>query len=98
MVLVTENKGRSKSKGQGQNGRGDFGTVKMDNDGLAKVNGIGDLCLEMDDGSSLLLKDVKHILDICLNLISTSRLDDEGYCNTFSDGQWKHTRGSMVVT
>ncbi|KAJ0082057.1 hypothetical protein Patl1_11038 [Pistacia atlantica] len=77
---------------------GDFGTVKMDNDGLVKVIGIGEVCLEMDDGSSLLLRDVKYILDIRLNLISTSRLDNEGYCNTFSDSQWKHTRGSMVVT
>ncbi|KAK9001249.1 hypothetical protein V6N11_083037 [Hibiscus sabdariffa] len=24
-------------------------------------------------------------------------LDDEGFCNTFSDGQWKLTKGSMVV-
>ncbi|KAJ0083996.1 hypothetical protein Patl1_30036 [Pistacia atlantica] len=85
-VLVTENKGRSKGKGQGENGRGDFGTVKMDNNGLAKVIGIGDVCLEMDNGSSLLLRDVKHIPDIRLNLISTSRLEHEGYYNTFSDG------------
>ncbi|KAJ0077764.1 hypothetical protein Patl1_37281 [Pistacia atlantica] len=70
-VIVTENRGRSKSKGQRQNGRGNFGTVKMGNDGLARVIGIEDVCLEMDDGSSLLLRDVEHILDIFLNLIST---------------------------
>ncbi|KAJ0078281.1 hypothetical protein Patl1_37274 [Pistacia atlantica] len=57
-VIVTENRERSKSKGQRQNGRGNFGTVKMGNDGLAKVIGIEDVCL----------------------------LDDEGYCNTYSDG------------
>ncbi|XP_057962259.1 uncharacterized protein LOC131153823 [Malania oleifera] len=28
---------------------------------------------------------------------STGKLDDEGYCNTFSDGQWKLTKGAMVV-
>ncbi|KAJ0017872.1 hypothetical protein Pint_10687 [Pistacia integerrima] len=58
----------------------------MGNNGLAKVIGIGNVCLEMDNGSSLLLRDVKHIPNIHLNLVSTSRLDDEGYCNTFSDG------------
>ncbi|KAJ0090897.1 hypothetical protein Patl1_13561 [Pistacia atlantica] len=47
--------------------------------------GIGDVCLEMDYDSSLLLRGVKHIPDIRLNLISTGKLDDEGYCNTFSD-------------
>ncbi|KAJ0020602.1 hypothetical protein Pint_31448 [Pistacia integerrima] len=65
---------------------GDFGTVKIDNNGLAKVIGIRDVCLEMDNGSSLLLRDVNHIPDIRLNLISTGRLEDEGYYNTFSDG------------
>ncbi|KAJ0080683.1 hypothetical protein Patl1_11836 [Pistacia atlantica] len=58
----------------------------MGNNGVAKVINIGDVCLEMDNGNSLLLRDVKHILDICLNLICTDKLDDEGYCNTFSDG------------
>ncbi|KAJ0086303.1 hypothetical protein Patl1_08345 [Pistacia atlantica] len=70
----------------------DFGTVKMGNDGLTKVIGIGDVCLEMDNDNSLLPRDVKHISDIRLNLISIGRLDDEGYYNTFSDGQWKLTR------
>ncbi|KAJ0099550.1 hypothetical protein Patl1_21264 [Pistacia atlantica] len=59
----------------------------MRNDDLAKVIGIGDVCLEMDNGSSLLLRDMKHIPDIRLNLISICRFDDEGCCNTFSDGQ-----------
>ncbi|KAJ0086211.1 hypothetical protein Patl1_08070 [Pistacia atlantica] len=63
----------------------DFGTIKMSNVGLAKVIGIGDVCLEMDNGNSLLLRDVNHIPDIHLNLISMGKLDDKGYCNTFSD-------------
>ena len=49
---------------------GDFGTVKMGNDGLAKVIGIGDVCLGMNNDTRLLLKGVKHIPEICLNLIS----------------------------
>ena len=38
---------------------GDLGAVKMDNDGLVKVIGIGDVCLEMTNGIWLVLKDVK---------------------------------------
>ena len=45
----------------------------------------------------LFLKNVKDIPDIRMNLISTRKLDDEGFCNTFHDSQWKLTRGSMVV-
>jgi transposase InsO family protein len=77
---------------------GDFGTVKMGNDGLAKIVGIGDVCLEMINGMKLVLRDVKHIPDIRLNLISVGKLDDDGYCSTFHNGQWKLTRGAMVVT
>ncbi|GMH22615.1 hypothetical protein Nepgr_024458 [Nepenthes gracilis] len=32
-----------------------------------------------------------------LNIILVSRLDDEGYCNTFCDCEWKLTRGFLVV-
>ncbi|KAK0589658.1 hypothetical protein LWI29_016911 [Acer saccharum] len=76
---------------------GDFGNVKMGNDGLAKVVGIGDVCLEMTNGTRLVLKNVKHIPDIRVNIISTGKLDDEGYCNTFNNGQWKLTRGAMIL-
>ncbi|CAA0822298.1 Unknown protein [Striga hermonthica] len=32
-----------------------------------------------------------------MNLISTGKLDDEGFCNTFRDGKWKLTKGSLIV-
>lgn len=45
----------------------------------------------------LCLRVLRHVPDIRLNLISAGRLDDEGFCNTFSDGQWKLTKGTIVV-
>ena len=53
--------------------------------------------LETSNGIVLFSKNVKHISDIRMNLISTRKLDDEGFCNTFHDSQWKLTKGSMVV-
>ncbi|KAL6331686.1 hypothetical protein AAG906_014336 [Vitis piasezkii] len=76
---------------------GDFGSVRMSNDGSAKAIGMGDVRLETSNGIVLILKNVKHIPDIRMNLISTGKLDDERFCNTFRDSQWKLTRGSMVV-
>ena len=58
---------------------------------------MGNVCLETSNGTMLILKNVKHIPNICMNLISTSKLDDEGFCNIFRDSQWKLTRGYMVV-
>ena len=75
----------------------DFGSVRMGNDGSAKAIGMGDVHLETSNGTMLILKNVKHIPDIRMNLISTGKLDDEGFCNTFRDSKWKLTRGSMVV-
>lgn len=63
-----------------------FGTLKMGNDGLAEVVGVGDVCLEVSNGTRLVLRDVRHVPDIRLNLISTGKLDDERFCNTFNNG------------
>ena len=56
--------------------------------------GIGDVFLETSIGTKLVLKDVP---DIRLNLISTGRLDDEGFTNSFGESKWKLTKGSLVV-
>ena len=77
--------------------QGDFGFVQMGNEGLSKIMGVGNICLETNIGCKLLLKDVRHVPDIRLNLISTGKLDDEGYNNHFGDGKWKLTKGSLVV-
>ncbi|KAJ4721123.1 Retrovirus-related Pol polyprotein from transposon TNT 1-94 [Melia azedarach] len=76
---------------------GDFGDVKMGNNGLAKAIGMRDVLLETNNGTMLLLKNVKHIPDIRLNLISAGKLDDEGFSSNFSSGQWKLSKGSMTV-
>ncbi|CAL1361567.1 unnamed protein product [Linum trigynum] len=76
---------------------GDFGVVRMGNGNLSKVIGKGEVCLETMNGTKLLLKDVRHVPEMRLNLISVDKLDEEGYCNTFHNGQWKLTRGSLVL-
>ena len=64
-----------------------FGDVRMGNEDSSKVAGKGDVCLETENGTRLVLKDVRHIPDMRLNLISVGKLDDEGYYNTFYNGQ-----------
>ncbi|CAL1399745.1 unnamed protein product [Linum trigynum] len=76
---------------------GDFGVVRRGNGNLSKVIGKGEVCLETMNGTKLLLKDVRHVPEMRLNLISVDKLDEEGYCNTFHNGQWKLTRGSLVL-
>jgi hypothetical protein len=76
---------------------GKFGDVKLAHEGVLKCFGLGDVNLEMANGSKLTLKDVKHVPYIRLNLLSVAKLCDEGYNNLFSQDTWKLTKGSMVV-
>ena len=59
---------------------------------------VGDICLETSIGNKLVLKDVRHVPDIRLNLIFTGKLDDEGFTNSFGESKWKLIKGSLVVT
>lgn len=76
---------------------GDHGVLKMGNDGLSKIVGVGDICLVTNLGAKVVLKNVRHVPAIRFNLISVGQLDDEGFCSTFRDSQWKLTKGSLLL-
>ncbi|RDX90435.1 hypothetical protein CR513_27697, partial [Mucuna pruriens] len=76
---------------------GDFGVLKMGNDGVTKVIGVHDVCLQTNTGMQLWLKGVKHAPDVRFNLISMHMLDDGGYDNHFGHGKRKLTKGNLVV-
>ncbi|XP_048323873.2 retrovirus-related Pol polyprotein from transposon TNT 1-94 [Ziziphus jujuba] len=76
---------------------GDFGTVKMGNSSFAKIMGTGDIQIKTNVGCTITLKDVRHVPDLRLNLLSGVALDKQGYDNYFSKGTWKMTKGAIVV-
>ena len=45
----------------------------------------------------LTLKYVRHVSNLCLNLMLGFVLDKQGYENHYSKGKWKLTKGSLVV-
>lgn len=53
--------------------------------------------METSVGYELLHKDVKHVLDVCLILISAGKLDDDGYSNQFGELKWNLTKDSLVL-
>uniref|UniRef100_A0A2N9EW40 Integrase catalytic domain-containing protein n=1 Tax=Fagus sylvatica TaxID=28930 RepID=A0A2N9EW40_FAGSY len=75
---------------------GNLGRVKMGNKSYADIVRIGDICVETNTGYTLKLKDVRHIPDMRLNLISVSVLDKEGYESHLGNGKWKLFKGSLV--
>ena len=76
---------------------GDYGYVKMGDNGACKIAGIGILCLTTSTGRRLILKDVRHVTDVRLYLISTIGLDDEGYSGSFESDMWKFCKGNLIV-
>ncbi|KAG8369441.1 hypothetical protein BUALT_Bualt14G0014000 [Buddleja alternifolia] len=76
---------------------GNFGRVRMANHGVTEVIGMGNINLETDTGCRLILRDVRHIPDIRHNIISTGKLDDDGYVSNFGEGKWKLTKGSLIT-
>jgi len=49
------------------------------------------------NGNQWLLKEVRHIQDLKINMISTGKLGSEGCISTFIDKAWKVTKGSLVI-
>lgn len=74
-----------------------FGVVKMGNDETSKIMKICVIAMKTNLGCRLVLKDVRHVRDLHLNLISTRRINEEIYISTFGKRQWKLTKESLIV-
>jgi hypothetical protein len=64
-------------------------TIKVANGVQANVEAIGDLSLELNNGFVLSLKEVLYVPPLHRNLISVSKLDDNGIDCHFGDGKCK---------
>ena len=70
----------------------------MGNSGEVKVFGVVTICLKINTGSTLVLNNINHAPDILLNLIFVGQLDDDVYHNDLCNGQWKLTKGSLILS
>ncbi|RDX68741.1 hypothetical protein CR513_52239, partial [Mucuna pruriens] len=59
--------------------------LKVNNDNVSKVIGVGVVCLQINMGVHLWLREVKHAPYVHFNLISVHMLDDGGYDNHFGN-------------
>jgi len=76
---------------------GDFGKVRLANDEVLDVTGMGDIDLVTSVGSTWTLRDVRVIPGLRKMLISVGQLDDQGHEVKFGSGQWKVIKGNLVV-
>ena len=54
---------------------GDFGGVKIENTASSNIVGIGDIFIHTNVGYQLMLRDVRHVLNLHLNLMLRIALD-----------------------
>ena len=66
---------------------GSFGRVRMANQDVTEIVGIGSIDLAIDTGSRQVLRDLRRVSDIQLNIISIGELDDDSYMNYFCGGK-----------
>jgi hypothetical protein len=64
-------------------------TIKVANRVQANVEAIGDLSLKLNNGFILRLKEVLYVPSLRRNLISVSKLDDDGIDCHFGNGKCK---------
>ena len=69
----------------------------LGDDEPCKIVGKGKALIKLNKGNDWLLKDVRHILSMKRNLISTGQLGDSSCLSTFGETWWKITKGSLVI-
>lgn len=57
---------------------GDFGSLKIGNRSYSKIVGIRDISINTNARCTLILKNMHHISDLWLNLISKITIDQDG--------------------
>jgi hypothetical protein len=72
--------------------QGDFGQVHLGDDAPCKIVGMGKVKKKQRNGNQWLLKDVRHVLYLRKNIISTGQLESEGCISIFTENVWKVTK------
>ena len=69
----------------------------MGNDAPCKISSVGTVRIKMFDGILRTLRDVKHIINLKMDLILLSSLDLKGYKYTGEGGALKVNKAALVV-
>ena len=71
--------------------------VKIGNEGTCQIVGIGDVWLATSTECRLVLKDVRHVPEVRLNMILAGRLDYEGYTCSIRNDTLKFYNENLIV-
>ena len=69
----------------------------MGDDKPCKIIRMGTTFIKQQNGNQWILKELRHVLDLKKNIISTRQLGGEGCATTFTNKTWKVTKGALVI-
>nr|GEX88795.1 hypothetical protein [Tanacetum cinerariifolium] len=75
----------------------DGGSVQLGDNRECKIRGIGKVRIQLKDGSSFVLHNVRYIPELKRNLISLGTLEKEGYTVKLQSGKFNVINGSRVI-
>ncbi|GJZ47598.1 retrotransposon protein, putative, ty1-copia subclass [Tanacetum coccineum] len=75
----------------------DGGSVQLGDNMECKIRGIGKVRIQLKDGSSFVLRNVRYIPELKRNLISLGTLKKEGYTKKLQSRKVKVINGSRVI-
>nr|GEX00331.1 retrovirus-related Pol polyprotein from transposon TNT 1-94 [Tanacetum cinerariifolium] len=75
----------------------DLSNIELGDNRECKIRGIGKVMVQLKDGSSFVLQNVKYILELKRNLISLGTLKKEGYTVKLQSGKIKVINGSRAI-
>ena len=75
----------------------DFGHFLLGDDESCKIVGMGKVRIKLNNGNEWMLKYVRHIPSMKINLISVGKLGDSSCLSTFGKTWWKVTKGALVI-
>lgn len=74
-----------------------MGTVKLGDDNVCDVQGIGTVVFRLKSGSEIRIQDVRYAPKLKISLLSMGTLEKEGAHVSLTDGKAKILKGSMVM-
>ncbi|CAH9080969.1 unnamed protein product [Cuscuta epithymum] len=75
----------------------DSGYVSLVDNKRCNVLGVGDICLKFSCGSVFTIKNVRHVPDLCHNLLSVAALESSGLQGKWGNGCMKILKNSLVL-
>ena len=78
--------------------QGYFGDVLLGGDEPCKIVGMGKVHMKLNNGNEWMLKDVRNIPSMKINLISIGKLGDNVCLSMFGKMWWKITKGTLIIT